>query len=71
MNKIYYTELGTYMMAQGLTAKDVAKKCNVGLKAVYNWINKVHKPNNVKTLIKLASVLKIEVEVLKDYFKEV
>lgn len=71
MNKIYYTELGSYMLAQGLTVKNVAKKCKVGLKAVYNWINKVHKPNNVKTLIKLASLLKIDVEVLKDYFKEV
>lgn len=71
MNKIYYTELGNYMLAQGLTVKDVAKKCNVELKAVYNWINKVHKPNTVKTFIKLASVLKIDIEVLKDYFKEV
>lgn len=70
MNKIYYTELGNYMLVQGLTVKDVAKKCNVELKAVYNWINKVHRPSNVKTFKKLASVLKIDVEVLKEYFKD-
>lgn len=71
MNRIYYTEFGSYLLNANLTVAQVAKKCNVGLKTVYNWINKVNVPTDVKTINRLSDVLKIDVEILKDYFKEV
>ena len=70
MGAIYYSELGRYMIEMNLTVKMVAKACNVGLKTVYNWINKSNKPKDVIQLNKLATVLNIDIEVLKKYFKD-
>ena len=68
MNRIYYTEMGQYMLAQGLTVEGVSKLCNVERKTVYNWINKKTKPTNVTTFIKLSKALNVDVLTLKKYF---
>ena len=67
---IYYLELGGIMLTGNLTVRQVAKECHVTTKTVYNWLNKVSKPKNINKLNKLASVLNVDVEVLKEFFKD-
>ena len=66
--KVYETELGSYMLKENVTVRDVAQYCDVERKTVYNWINKKAKPANVNILLRLAAVLDVRVEVLINYF---
>ena len=70
MAKIYNTILGSFMLGANITAKEVAKKCNVGLKTVYNWANLVNKPQDIITINKLATILNVDVDVLVELFKD-
>lgn len=67
--RIYETEFGQYMLAANISAIELAKKCKVGKKTIYNWIKKVNKPNDIPTLNLLAESLNIDVSILKEYFR--
>lgn len=68
--RIYQTEFGQFMLAANVSVIMIAKKCKVGKKTVYNWINKVHIPNNIKTLNTLSELLNVAVDDLIKYFKK-